>query len=443
MAPLTTRSGIQALDGAFGGLYLQRPTLVSGRRKTGKFIFAVQLLSKVLKSGDNAVFFTDKDPKDVIAELEARGVDTNLALESYQLIICPYSSMQRSGEGIFAPLPFPQAMEELSAIVSDHSVSYALFDTVVPWTAIEPLEDMPAHVENFIKSLERMGLSSLLLIPFPDSPAAQSLANLLRELCPTNIELESKNFGAEFVLRVTKFQGMTGTPLPWEKTLDLIPGVGFGVAEESGPAANSVAPPAPPSLSSKPRQAHRFHPLVSPSSPNPQAAPRQDAPQPAAWPSQATGAQAGGGQAGASRKFRPFVMAASNGGFSVPSAPPSPIAAPKNTFASRPQAMTPPSPQALPHADFQPKASSRIPLPQSAQPTPQPAQPQQPRRPDAASNHKPLFSSIIDIPGITAPQASKSQPAPAEAKGTEATTRLPNRKPGAGSRRVSFSSVID
>lgn len=444
MAPLTTRTGIQALDSAFGGLYLQRPTLVSGRRKTGKFIFAIQLLAKVLKSGDSAVFFTGKDPAEVVAALAARGVDTDLALESSQLIICPYSSMQRSGEGIFAPLPFPQAAEELVALVSDHSISYAIFDTIVPWTAIEPLEEMPAHVEAFVKSLEKMGLTSLLLIPAPASPAAQSLANLLRELCPTNIELESKNFGAEFVMRVTKYQGATGAPLPWEKTLDLIPGVGFGVAEESGPAAS--APPAPPSFSNKPLQTRHFRPLVSPGSPATLATPQPDAAKPASW-----AGQPGGGQAAAPRKFRPFVQAAPNGGFAIPPAPVA--AAPKAAFPARPQVFAPHQPQALPRAPHQPRTSSRIPLPQPPQAINQsaqasnPAQARQPSRPAAAgaagAARKPLFSSIIDLPGIPAQPESISQPALHEVKDDETATRPSNRKPSPGSRHVSFSSVID
>ena len=108
MALVRTKSGIPALDNAFGGLYLKRATLVSGRRKSGKSIIAVQFLAKALQSGENAVIFTAKTPTEITMALDDRGVDSRQAIESGQLILCPYSAMKREGTGPFAPLPFPQ-----------------------------------------------------------------------------------------------------------------------------------------------------------------------------------------------------------------------------------------------------------------------------------------------------------------------------------------------
>ena len=39
MFPNTTRTGISAIDKTFGGVYLRRPTIIYGPRKSGKFIF--------------------------------------------------------------------------------------------------------------------------------------------------------------------------------------------------------------------------------------------------------------------------------------------------------------------------------------------------------------------------------------------------------------------
>ena len=264
MAPVTTRSGISVLDGAFGGFYLKRATLVSGRRKSGKSIVAWTFLTKTLLSGENVVVFTARPPTAVTSPLESKGIDSRQVIESGQLIICPYSTMKREGTGPFAPLPFPQASEELAKLVLDNSISYAIFDSVVPWTAIEPLEKMQDHAEDFVGSLDALKLTSLLILPNAASPAAQSLTNVLRELCPTNIELESKRFGAEFVLRVTKYQGATSIELPWEKTLNFIPGEGFVAPEDGGAlleaqlAARQPMPAERPSKSKSPK----FRPLI-------------------------------------------------------------------------------------------------------------------------------------------------------------------------------------
>lgn len=264
MAPVTTKSGISALDSAFGGLYLKRATLLLGRHRSGKSTFAVQFLAKTLQSGENAVVFTAKTPAEITAMLDDKGVDARQAIEGGQLVVCPYSSMKRDGDGPFAPLPFPQASEELAKLVIDNSMSYAIFDSVVPWTAIEPLEKMRTHVEDFVGSLEALKLTSLLLLPAATSPAAESLTDVLRDLCPTNIELESKRFGAEFVLRVTKYQGVTNIALPWEKTLNMVPGEGFVAPDEGGAllaaeiAARQPAPAAHPPKA----KTHKFRPLI-------------------------------------------------------------------------------------------------------------------------------------------------------------------------------------
>ena len=225
----TTKLGITVFDQAFGGIYLHRPTILCGRRKSGKFVVATQLLVKTLRAGEKVVLFTAKNPEEVIRAVPDEIINLGEAVESGQFLICPYSGMQRAGAGPYAPLPFPQALDELSALVKDNGVSYAIFDSVVPWTAIQPLDAMQEHVDTFFATLDALALTSLLLLPEPASAAALSLATILREVCPINIEISAKNFGAEFTMQVTKYQGMQGgaKKLPQKFSLDLTPGVGF------------------------------------------------------------------------------------------------------------------------------------------------------------------------------------------------------------------------
>lgn len=373
MALVRTKSGIPALDNAFGGFYLKRATLVSGRRKSGKSIIAVQFLAKALQSGENAVIFTAKTPTEITMALDDRGVDSRQAIESGQLILCPYSAMKREGTGPFAPLPFPQASEELAKLVLDHSISCAIFDSVVPWTAIEPLGKMQENAEDFINSLAALKLTSLLLLPNAASPAAQSLTNALRELCPTNIELESKRFGAEFVLRVTKYQGVTNINLPWEKTLMVIPGGGF-VSQEDGRAQIEAEMAAiRHATTEKPQKslAPKFHPLIQ----------------------QGPADFAGGAAAPAPAWTKP--------------AQPSPDSAP----APNPPAAQPPhkarfKPLVAPSADVFASEDQAAAAPATVNAA-------APGRPEAAHGHqdgpKPSFASVIDIQGF-APNARRASP---------------------------------
>ena len=237
----TTKLGISVFDQMFGGIYMHRPTILCGRRKSGKFVVATQLMVKTLLVGDRIILFTAKNPEEVIRAVQSDLIDLGEAVENGQLLICPYSSMRSSGCGPYAPLPFPQALDELTALVKNNDVSYAIFDSIVPWTAIHPLEAMQEHVDTFFATLDSLSLTSLLLLPEPASAASLSLATILREVCPINIEIAAKNFGAEFTMQVTKYQGLPGAAkkLPHKFALDLTPGVGFDSAD--APRAKTIS----------------------------------------------------------------------------------------------------------------------------------------------------------------------------------------------------------
>lgn len=223
----TTKIGLSVLDRAFGGIYLHRPTLICGRNKSGKSVIATHLAMKTLQSGECVVFFTDKTPEEVMSNADTAQVDLTKAISSGQLLLLPYATMKREGNNRYSPLPFPEALNELKELVRARHVSYVIFDTIVPWVATLPIEEMPDRIERLISEFNEMELTTLLLLPEPASTASRKLAENLRELCPINMEIESLNFGAEFVLRVTKYQGGNRAKLPLEFNLDLIPGVGF------------------------------------------------------------------------------------------------------------------------------------------------------------------------------------------------------------------------
>lgn len=233
LAPNTTKLGIKVFDQALGGIYLHKPTIVCGRRKSGKFVVATQLMAKTLLAGEKIVIFTAKTPEEIMSSISSGIVDLGVAAEIGQLVICPYSAMERPDMGPLDPLPFPQALDELSALVKENAITYAIFDTVVPWTAIQPVEAVQEHVDTFLSTLDSLGLTSLLLLPEPASPASHGLAKALREGCPINIELAAKHFGAEFTMQVTKYQGLHGAAgkLPLKFELDLTPTVGFDAME--------------------------------------------------------------------------------------------------------------------------------------------------------------------------------------------------------------------
>ena len=81
MSPNTTRLGIGPFDRAFGGIYLQRPTVLCGRRRSGKFIVASQLIVKTLLAGERILLFTAKQPEEILAAVILKKGETMTAEE--------------------------------------------------------------------------------------------------------------------------------------------------------------------------------------------------------------------------------------------------------------------------------------------------------------------------------------------------------------------------
>ena len=435
MFPNTTRTGISAIDKTFGGVYLRRPTIIYGPRKSGKFIFAKQLIAKTLLSGEKIVLFTSKRPEEVVAGTRLNNLDVDAAVESGQFVICPYSSMDREGTGPYAPLPFPQALDELVHLVHEHSISYAVFDTVVPWTAIEPVEMMPDHVDNFVSTLETLGLTSLLILPEAASAAALSLTTVLRELCPINLELESRNYGSEFRISVTKFQGFSsgsGTAdikFPAVFALDLIPGVGFVEPPQKTPQKEAASDAAAHGKKSQP-PAQTFRPFLAPGL----ADFAKDAPAPkSAHPVNPAAEVPAAAAVAARQAYTAFISTAPSldrpafdvsALTSAPPVPPvPPPAAPKAPRSATPFASVSPTTSfasvASPAASFAsaapPAASfaSAPPPPPAAQaaPPPPPAPPADANPP--AQRHI-SFANVVDLPEFPNAQPDPSPPSPAQ-----------------------------
>ena len=457
----TTKLGITVFDQAFGGIYLHRPTILCGRRKSGKFVVATQFLVKTLRAGEKVVLFTAKNPEEVIRTVPDDIIDLSETVENGQFLICPYSSMQRSGSGPYAPLPFPQALDELAALVKDNGVSYAIFDSIVPWTAIHPLEAMQENADTFFATLDSLSLTSLLLLPEPASAAALSLATVLREVCPINIEISAKNFGAEFTMQVTKYQGLASAArkLPQKFSLDLTPGVGFDSPDapkaktlsdlEAFASTNRAAaehkqkagPVFRPFLSSGLATFNEAEKSSSSTKPSPEA---HSSAKSSAKSSKAPASTAPSSTAFSSAMFPSAAPSSTPPSFSAPSATPPSFAAPSATppsFAATSSALpsfsapsssasspATPSPTAFSSAMFpsEPPPASHAKAPPSPPALDSPAAPADSGAQDGFS-----FASVIDLPEF--PHGPQPPPKPGL---THADTPPPS------SSGIQFSTVI-
>ena len=275
-----TRLGFDPLDKALGGIYFNHPTLVNGPRNSGKSLLSAQFAAKVLQTGERVCVMVESNPNDFFLDLQSVNVDVGAAVGSGQLLAlsCKNFADTQATAGS-ATLPFPAALEELRELTTSKSIPFFIFNTVLPWVAV-PLAEMPARVEEFTSATETMGITSLLLLPRPASPAAVRLRDTLAERCPIGLQLVQGD-GVRHI-RVTRYRGATDISLPADYPVAILPGRGFVAQEEAD--GTSLASQQIPSLAPRPQQRshHHHHALLSPTVAG--APPPPHATTPAAFP---------------------------------------------------------------------------------------------------------------------------------------------------------------
>ena len=253
-----TKLGIPFFDTCFGGVYRGRQTLCSGRNGSGKSILSYHFLNQALQDGDKALLLSPYRAHDTIIIAESIGLPFAESVSSGQLTILEYAAfIPESNASANVMLP-PQSFMELQETIEAQSIRRLVFDTVLPWVAIQPVSRIGEHVYSFIHALERLGVTSLLTLPKPVSNPAFTLKSRLEDLCPVVINLDH-SAGVNRVLRVTKYLGEIrnlSTPFPFV----ISPGKGIVSEEEASaapPQAESPAqPPPPPARTTPPVDPH-------------------------------------------------------------------------------------------------------------------------------------------------------------------------------------------
>jgi hypothetical protein len=126
-------------------------------------------------------------------------------------------------------------------MIAEQAVARLVLDTCLPWVAVRGAEHLSEHVFSFIRSLDRMGVTTLLTMPRAASLASSRLYKLVEDQVPVSITLaggedessrrRTDKSSRRRTLVVNKYLGMdekVGTEIP----LEIIPGKGFVLFEE-------------------------------------------------------------------------------------------------------------------------------------------------------------------------------------------------------------------
>jgi len=225
-----TPIGIDAFDRVYGGAYRGRAILVSGPGKSGKSVATFHFVNRGLRMQERCLMLTLRSAKDLLIEGDALGMQFTAAVEAGNLVLLEYSDYVpgRDSEAMVT-LP-PEGFQQLADIIQEQAVERVVLDTVLPWVAIQNRERLAEHIFSFVRTFERMGVTSFFTIPKAASLGAARLHKLIDDLVPISITLVCEEGDVGRTLIVSKYLGMdekVGAEFPFriEAGKGIVPGI--------------------------------------------------------------------------------------------------------------------------------------------------------------------------------------------------------------------------
>jgi KaiC/GvpD/RAD55 family RecA-like ATPase len=221
-----TPIGVDFLDSRYGGAFRGRPMLVCGPAKSGKTTAAFHFLRRGLRLRERCLLLTARPAADIVVQADAMGMDFSQAVESGHLILLEYADDvpgRHSESAITLP---PDSFMQLAHVVAEQAVARLALDTCLPWVAVKGGDRLEEHVFSFIRSLDRMGLTTLLTMPKAASLASARLYKLIETQVPISVTLDADKERDSRLLIVNKYLGMDDK-VGLEIAFDIKPNVGI------------------------------------------------------------------------------------------------------------------------------------------------------------------------------------------------------------------------
>jgi len=240
MTDKTPTGVLQFFDEEYGGVFRGRPILVSGEAKTGKTVGAFHFMSRGLRLEERCLMLSTRPAADLLIQAEAMGMDFSEYVDTGMLTLLEYADdVPGRHSDATMTLP-PESFLQLASVITKQAVSRLVIDTCLPWVATPDQERMGEHIFSFVRSLDRMGVTTMLTLPRPASLAAARLYKLLEDQVPISISLRSGDKDVDpNIMIVNKYIGMddkVGLEIPYR----IVKGRGI-VVERDNEAPPKVA----------------------------------------------------------------------------------------------------------------------------------------------------------------------------------------------------------
>lgn len=224
-----TASGLSFLDEPYGGVFAGRSFLVCGRSGTGKTVAGFQFVQKGIQQEERSLILSTTPADDLTILAESLGFSFAMALDRSHLILLEYQSFVPGQALDWSTIP-AEGFDQLREIIETNSITRVVLDTVLPWISVADAEFMNKHIFSFVRSCDRLGVTTLMTMPKPVSSMAFRLKKSVDAVVPISVLLAPDETGTGFSWQTLKYLGEKPTggseAYQIERGLGIVPATG-------------------------------------------------------------------------------------------------------------------------------------------------------------------------------------------------------------------------
>ncbi len=251
-----TLSGVVFLDEPYGGVFAGRNFLVCGRSGTGKTAVGLHFLRQGLLQEERCLLLSTMPANDVAILAESYGFELAADIEQGHLVLLEYESFVPGHQPQWGPMP-AEGFSQLHELVQSNMITRVVLDTVLPWVSVPSADMLTEHIFSFVRSFDRMNVTTLMTLPKPVSSMAFRLKKTLEDITPICVLLSPAEEDHVYRWQTVKYLGLKKTEGP--ALYQLTATGGITPVDETTEASTPVAPPTsamaePPATVANPRK---------------------------------------------------------------------------------------------------------------------------------------------------------------------------------------------
>jgi len=183
-------SGNPLVDLTWGGFYRGGTYFLSGRRKSGKTLSALQFVKKTAEENESCLIFTSSRPRDLI--INASAIDIDLQNYVTRNIVTLVRVTPPKDLGVSDDSYYKEYLHDIKKVVDQYKPARIVFDEITPFIGFKDLNLLKETFLELTDYIEERSITSLYLLSEPATPLAKKAVNVLMELSTGYIALEKE-----------------------------------------------------------------------------------------------------------------------------------------------------------------------------------------------------------------------------------------------------------